>query len=61
MNLMMVDVTDIPDVALEDEVVLLGQQGKDQISADEFATWCDAINYEVLARINPDLARIVVN
>ena len=60
MNLMMVDVTDIPDVSLEDEVVLIGRQGREQISADDLAELCGTINYEVIARINSELPRIIV-
>lgn len=60
MNLMMVDITDIPGVALEDEVVLLGKQGRNRITADELAEKCDTINYEIVARINPDIPRLIV-
>ena len=48
MNATMVDVTDIPPVNLGDEVVLLGQQGDERITADEMAQWMDTISYEVL-------------
>ncbi|RMF58564.1 MAG: alanine racemase [Calditrichaeota bacterium] len=60
MNLMMVDVTDIPKVKLEDEVVLIGNQGKEQITADELANWSGTINYEIVSRINSDIPRIIV-
>jgi alanine racemase len=60
MNLCMADVTDIPGVKLEDEVVLLGVQGKERISAEQLAAWIGTINYEVATRINPTLPRIVV-
>ncbi|HXV77366.1 MAG TPA: alanine racemase [Candidatus Polarisedimenticolaceae bacterium] len=60
MNMCMVDVTDIPGVALEDEVVLLGRQGEETIRAEQLADWCGTIAYEVVARINPSLARVVV-
>lgn len=60
MNLCMADVTDIPGVRLEDEVVLLGAQGKERISAEQLAAWIGTINYEVVTRINPALPRIVV-
>lgn len=60
MNMMMVDVTDIPNVHLEDEVVLLGAQGDEVISADQLATWCGTINYEVVSRIHASLPRILV-
>lgn len=48
MNLTMVDVTDLPNVAAGDGVVLLGRQGKEEISADDIAAWMGTISYEVL-------------
>jgi len=60
MNMMMVDVTDIPRVQLEDEVVLIGRQGREEIAADELAQKIGTINYEVVTRINPMLPRAVV-
>ena len=61
MNLMMVDVTDIADVQLEDEVVLIGRQGDEMITAGQLAEWCDTIPYEVIAAINPNIKRMVVD
>jgi alanine racemase len=60
MNLMTVDVTDIPAVQPGDEVVLLGRQGTSAISAEEMAAWLGTIHYEVTTRINPLIPRIVV-
>lgn len=60
MNICLADVTDIPGVKLEDEVVLLGRQGKEHISAELMAQWIGTINYEVVTRINPLLPRILV-
>lgn len=60
MNVMMVDVTDIPEATLEDEVVLLGQQGEEMITAEQLAGWAGTINYEIVSRINPELPRILV-
>jgi alanine racemase len=60
MNMCMVDVTDIDRVAVEDEVVLLGAQGEERIPAEQVAAWAGSIAYEVLARIHPDLPRVVV-
>lgn len=48
MNVTVVDVTDIPGVQVGDEVVLMGSQGDQEITADEIAGWMDTINYEVL-------------
>jgi alanine racemase len=60
MNLMTVDVTDIPAVQPGDEVVLLGQQETSAISAEEMAAWLGTIHYEVTTRINPLIPRIVI-
>lgn len=60
MNMCMVDVTDIPQASLEDEVVLLGRQGDESISAEQIAAWRGTIAYEIVSRIHPSLPRIVV-
>jgi len=59
MNLIMVDVTDIKNVKVGDEAVLIGRQGKEEITADEIATLLGTINYEVVTRINPTISRIL--
>ena len=61
MNMCMVDVSDVPGVSLEDEVVLLGRQGDERVSAEQLAEWCGTISYEIVSRIHPALARIVVH
>lgn len=57
MNMMMVDVTDIPDVDIGDEVVLLGAQGEESLTASQLGEWSGTINYEVTTRIHPELPR----
>ncbi|GAB4168241.1 MAG: alanine racemase [Calditrichia bacterium] len=60
MNLMMIDVTDIPEAQEGDRVTLLGKDGKESITADEWASWIHSINYEVVSRINPQIPRFIV-
>lgn len=60
MNLTLVDVSDIPEVALEDEVVLLGSQGSERVSAEQLAAWSGTIHYEIVARIRSTIPRLVV-
>lgn len=60
MNFITVDVTDIAEVRLEDEVVLLGQQRQEKITAEYLASLCGTINYEIVTRINPKIPRFVV-
>jgi alanine racemase len=58
MDMTAVDVTDIPWVKAGDEVILLGRQGKEEISAEHIATWLDTISYEVLTRIGSRVERV---
>jgi alanine racemase len=60
MDFIMVDITDIPGVELEDEVVLIGQDGDEVITADSLASLVGTINYEIVTRINPRIPRIVI-
>jgi alanine racemase len=60
MDMCMVDVTGVPGVSVHDEVVLLGRQGGDMISAREFATLCETIPYEILTSVGARVPRAVV-
>lgn len=60
MNILMVDVTDIPEARLEDEVVLLGEQGGHRLTAEQLGDWSGTINYEVVARIADHVPRMAV-
>ncbi len=60
MNMMMVDVSSVPDIQKGDEVLLLGTSGRHTISADSIAALTQTIPYEVVTRINPLLPRVVV-
>jgi alanine racemase len=52
------DVTDIPDVSIGDEVVLIGRQGDEEITADEIAEKVGTISYEILCGVNANVRRI---
>jgi len=58
MDQFVVDVSHIPAIQLHDEVVLIGQQGQEQISAEEVACWAETINYEVITSLLPRVVRI---
>lgn len=60
MNMCMVDVTDIPDAEPGDDVVLLGRQGGESLSAEQLATWAGTINYELTTQIQTNIPRIAV-
>ena len=58
MDLTMLDVGGISGVALEDEVVVFGEQGDEAITADEIAASMGTINYEVVSTITGRVPRI---
>ncbi|MDI6845109.1 MAG: alanine racemase [Candidatus Saccharicenans sp.] len=60
MDFIMADITDIPDVSLEDTVTLIGSDGRDKITADQLAALAGTINYEIVTRINPFIPRLIV-
>lgn len=60
MNMISVDITDIPGVKLENEVVLIGKSRENEITAEEMADKIGTINYEVVSRINPQIPRVIV-
>ena len=60
MDQAVVDVTEIADVAVGDEVVLLGAQGDQTISAFDHAEAAQTIPWEIFTRIGPRVTRIPV-
>lgn len=60
MNIVMVDVTDIPSVEVGEVATLLGSDGDERVTAEELAEIAGTINYEILSRISPLLPRVVV-
>ena len=60
MNATLVDVTDLPPVRTGDEVVLLGQQGDERITADEIAEWMETISYEVVCLLGSFNERVYI-
>jgi alanine racemase len=61
MNMITVDVTHIPGVSQDDEVVLLGCQGDDRITAEELADLCHTISYEVYCNLGKHHHKLFVN
>lgn len=61
MDQFMVDLSDLSDVALGDEVVLIGEQGTEKITADEVGEIAGTISIEVVTRISKRMPRIYSN
>ena len=58
MDQMMVDVTDIPDVSLEDRVTLVGTDGDETITAEQIAAQAGSFNYEFICSIGRRVPRV---
>ena len=57
MDQMMVDITDVPDVKIDDPVVLVGNDGNDVITVEEIAAAADSFNYEFVCGISRRVPR----
>jgi len=60
MDQFMVDVSHISDVEVGTEVVLIGQQGQNSISAEEIADIIGTINYEVVCMVGKRIPRLYI-
>lgn len=58
MDMTMIDVTDIPGVHTSDEVIVMGGEGDNRITADDIAAWAGTISYEVLCGIGERVERV---
>lgn len=57
MDYIMVDVTGIPGVEVDDEVTLVGRDGDERVTVHDLARWCGTIPYEILCGIGRRVAR----
>jgi len=58
MDMTLIDLTEIPKSQVGDDVILIGQQGTETISAIDLATWQHSVPYEVLCSIGPKVNRV---
>jgi alanine racemase len=58
MDLTMLDVGHIPDLCLEEEVVVFGRQNNTFLSVDELASRIDTIHYEIVSNLSPRVKRV---
>jgi len=58
MDMTLIDLTDIRKAQVGDDVILIGHQGTETISAVDVATWQHSVPYEVLCSIGPRVNRV---
>ena len=61
MDWILIDVTSFPDIQVGDQVTLLGRDGDDVITAEEWAAKVGSITYEVFCNISKRVPRVPVN
>jgi alanine racemase len=57
MNMCFIDLSATPHAHAGSRVTLIGRDGGAEVSADDWAAWCDTINYEIVTRLPSELAR----
>jgi alanine racemase len=60
MDMLMLDITEVPEVEVDDEVTLIGEQGDERVDADELGALAGTISYEILAGIMHRVPRLYV-
>ena len=60
MNMMIVDLTDVPQAQVGETAVLIGQQDKEQVTAEDIASWAETITRDIFTRIHPSITRCIV-
>ena len=58
MDMIIIDITEIAGVKIKDEVVLIGKQGKAEISIEDISSIIDMSSYELITRLNPLIKRL---
>lgn len=60
MDQLMLDVTDIPDITTDDQVILIGKSEGENISVEEVAAPAASFNYELVCNISRRVPRIYI-
>ncbi|HEY1655509.1 MAG TPA: alanine racemase [Candidatus Tumulicola sp.] len=58
MNLTEIDLSNAPQARVGSRVTLIGRDGDASVGADDWAQWCETINYEIVARLPDGLPRV---
>jgi alanine racemase len=58
MDMILIDVTEVPDIQMGDEVVIFGKQGEEEIRVEELAKKSNTIPYEILCNVGKRVPRV---
>jgi alanine racemase len=59
MNMAMIDLDNSPQANVGDVVTLIGRDASEEVSAEQLAQWAETIHYEVVARLNSEIPKIM--
>jgi alanine racemase len=59
MDMLMIDVTELPEAALAGPVTLIGRDGSQAITVDDVARWAGTVSYEILCGISKRVPRVL--
>lgn len=60
MDMIIVDITDINNVKVDDRVTILGKDGENEITLQQMARWANTIQDDILTKFNKDIERVMV-
>jgi alanine racemase len=60
MNMIIADITHVPETEVNDEVVIIGKQGDLEIKVGSFGDSSNKLNYEVLSHLSQSIKRIII-
>ena len=58
MDQMIVDISDIENVSVGEEAILIGRDENEEINAEDIASWAGTISYEILLSVGSRVDRI---
>ncbi|HQJ56700.1 MAG TPA: alanine racemase, partial [Caldisericia bacterium] len=60
MDQIMIDISKFENPQIGEDVIILGKNGKEEVSADEIAKKCRTINYEIVTRIGKRMPKVYI-
>jgi len=60
MDMIIVDITHIKNVQIDDEAVIIGKQGKEEITLLKMSEWAETIQDDILTKWDKEIKRILI-
>jgi UDP-N-acetylmuramoyl-L-alanyl-D-glutamate--2,6-diaminopimelate ligase len=60
LDTMMINISELPEAKIGDEVILIGQQGEETITAEKLAEWAGTVTHDILCRWGERMDRVSI-